>query len=824
MCGRVARGEVSAVRRWLNEGNAVDSDVGLGMTPLIVASMEGEEELVKLLLERGADINMQSDLGITALMSATNKGQTAVVKLLLAAGAAVATRDDAGRSAMDRALDRPNTDIVDMLFKALVADEPRRQAEEKATDQAVKKALSGLKPYSFLDAMKAKNPDDGLPPGSARDLPGSTDDPVQRDADRRVCEAVVAFMDDVESYGEICGKIHEYKEKLSTLLMASREASRVGDTSNAKLMQAMAEELVALDLVRRVRVVGLQARPELNGRRGIRCGKPTHTCKYPAGRWPISVGGERVLIKLENLRPDPDDSEDEDGPDAHAEAMEAINAHAHLLHVEVPKKADPPAFAPGARVRISGLKSKPELDGVEASVLGWHADKERFAVRPVRAAGSSLLIRRANLERSACPFDRLDDDLLILILQRLPTWQDAARAAAVQRAWRLALTLDAWPARAQAPTPSHWRELTRFGSDWEEKMPFARPHRWAWPTDRPSWLQALHGMRGSERAPEVLRWLDAMERRYPGVLITRWPGAAERLRWLRGAAPDGMCMHDLRGDILREFAGSLKFNTYRDGGTFEDTMEDAPPCPFRPPADAALFFALCPGGFGEEASDGSFVRTHCGFEITLEPWPVDRGIYSFIRGADAATMGCSPDLLMPVGVWQTDHPDDDPDLSDEENDDTKFYYLFVCCDESRPGVYGKIVSVVREIEDGRDMKSVALHDVTFAKLLRMILAAAKEASGYPGCQSDLARTTNDSRARCDGAGHWDLTWDRAHRAAQRLVDDLGSRRFRVPCNQPAADSSMQTVPESSDWPYDDRPKSDDRPRRSGRVVELPVHL
>ena len=28
-------------------------------------------------------------------------------------------------------------------------------------------------------------------------------------------------------------------------------------------------------------------------------------------------------------------------------------------------------------------------------MLGWHADKERFAVRLVRAAGSSLLIRRA---------------------------------------------------------------------------------------------------------------------------------------------------------------------------------------------------------------------------------------------------------------------------------------------------------------------------------------------------------------------------------------------------------------------------------------------
>ena len=65
----------------------------------------------------------------------------------------------------------------------------------------------------------------------------------------------------------------------------------------------------------------------------------------------------------------------------------------------------------------------------------------------------------------------------------------------------------------------------------------------------------------------------------------------------------------------------------------------------------------------------------------------------------------------------------------------KMYYLFVCCDESSPGVYGKIVSVVREIEDGREMKSVALHDVTFAKLLRMIPRGTPLRSG----QADALR-------------------------------------------------------------------------------------
>ena len=60
------------------------------------------------------------------------------------------------------------------------------------------------------------------------------------------------------------------------------------------------------------------------------------------------------------------------------------------------------------------------------------------------------LVRPVNLERSADWCTKLSDDELSGILNKLPSWQDAARAAATCRTWRRLLKDGAWPAnRAQ---------------------------------------------------------------------------------------------------------------------------------------------------------------------------------------------------------------------------------------------------------------------------------------------------------------------------------------------------------------------------------------
>ena len=51
---------------------------------------------------------------------------------------------------------------------------------------------------------------------------------------------------------------------------------------------------------------------------------------------------------------------------------------------------------PGDRVQISGLQSKPELNGLAASVLGYNTAKERYEVR-VDGTSAPMLLKRESL-------------------------------------------------------------------------------------------------------------------------------------------------------------------------------------------------------------------------------------------------------------------------------------------------------------------------------------------------------------------------------------------------------------------------------------------
>ena len=89
----------------------VNYRVGLGTTPLMVASAKGFTDIVKLLLDRyykfplertrKADVNLQDDMGRTALMYASVYGHSDIVSLLLDQDEInVNVRDDEGRTAL----------------------------------------------------------------------------------------------------------------------------------------------------------------------------------------------------------------------------------------------------------------------------------------------------------------------------------------------------------------------------------------------------------------------------------------------------------------------------------------------------------------------------------------------------------------------------------------------------------------------------------------------------------------------------------------------------------------------------------------------------
>ncbi|KAJ3332212.1 hypothetical protein HDU93_009200 [Gonapodya sp. JEL0774] len=83
----IKAGNPVVVRYLLDQGSTVDpSDPGLILTPLALASAEGNTEIVAMLLARGANIHLRKDI---ALRMASRHGKVEIVRLLLAKGANV---------------------------------------------------------------------------------------------------------------------------------------------------------------------------------------------------------------------------------------------------------------------------------------------------------------------------------------------------------------------------------------------------------------------------------------------------------------------------------------------------------------------------------------------------------------------------------------------------------------------------------------------------------------------------------------------------------------------------------------------------------------
>ena len=77
---------------------------------------------------------------------------------------------------------------------------------------------------------------------------------------------------------------------------------------------------------------------------------------------------------------------------------EELALKASNLQVQKRNEADSTAFAPGVKVRIKGLSAKPQLNGCGGTVEAWNEEKERYVIK-IDGSLQNMLLRAANLER-----------------------------------------------------------------------------------------------------------------------------------------------------------------------------------------------------------------------------------------------------------------------------------------------------------------------------------------------------------------------------------------------------------------------------------------
>jgi uncharacterized protein len=115
----IQRDDLRAVNALLARGVNVNTADRYGVSPLMLACVNGNASIVDRLLKAGADPNAASPGGETALMTASRTGSAAAIKILLAHGADVnATERVRGQTALMWAAANNHVDAIKVLIDA----------------------------------------------------------------------------------------------------------------------------------------------------------------------------------------------------------------------------------------------------------------------------------------------------------------------------------------------------------------------------------------------------------------------------------------------------------------------------------------------------------------------------------------------------------------------------------------------------------------------------------------------------------------------------------------------------------------------------------
>jgi len=136
------KGNSELVKKLLAAGINVNAQVGIGMTPLIMATASGHKNIVKILLDAKADPHWGSPI-----VTASEKGYKEIVQMLLNAGANVNAPGGLDQTALMVATIMNHKDIVQMLLDAganrTINDIDGKTAFDHAKSEEIRKLLRG---------------------------------------------------------------------------------------------------------------------------------------------------------------------------------------------------------------------------------------------------------------------------------------------------------------------------------------------------------------------------------------------------------------------------------------------------------------------------------------------------------------------------------------------------------------------------------------------------------------------------------------------------------------------------------------------------------
>ena len=154
MFGAVLKGNIAAVKQYLDNGVNVNAKSEPGLTSLHCAVNEdfkgSHRELVKLLIEKGADVNARDDILDTPLHGASNK-ETA--ETLIKAGADVDVKNESGETPLhvvERQFDEKKASEICELLIANGA----RVNEKKLNGQTPLDEANGNKRNKTTDLLR----------------------------------------------------------------------------------------------------------------------------------------------------------------------------------------------------------------------------------------------------------------------------------------------------------------------------------------------------------------------------------------------------------------------------------------------------------------------------------------------------------------------------------------------------------------------------------------------------------------------------------------------------------------------------------------------